>query len=459
MTRANEQTYLDHGLAREQRSDSPLWVIPRDLCTRCGACEVICPREVVAFDTSSSFPYIKTDGCIDCGLCLRVCPGIDFHLQQFHKDTFGTDYRADRMGGEFRRAYVGYSQLPRVRENGAAGGVVTHILLTLLRVGMIDGVVVVGNDPDDPTAPRPFVARTEAEIRAAAQSKYTVVANNTPLRELRKTNERFAFVGVACQIHGLKKLQELNKRLARLCVVTIGLACRGTLEREAIQDLLHARGVDPHEVRRVAHRGGPFPGKFQAEYKNGTVQDLHFFEYKDGAYNMMLRMYLPERCHLCTDYAAEFSDITCSAIWLRGDNGAYKYPEGSTLVLCRTSKGQAVIDVLSREGNLVLDPLDRSVVEQSYRHLRRERKIIPYLRIRERQRQGRHAPVYGVDVPASWKDYIFDRIYRTTFIFSKYPRLRRWMLRFVVSRPGTAFIFLKIQYKKYRRVLAARMLR
>lgn len=455
MAEASERNYLDEGLIRASKSTSPLWVIPKDLCTRCGVCHVICPTNVITFD-EATFPVIHTDGCIDCKLCLKVCPGIDFNLPHFHQQTFGTNYQPDRMGGEFRKAYVGYSRTPAIRAGGSAGGVVTQLLITLLKQGVIDGAVVVGDDPNDPTNPLPFVARSEEQIRAAAQSKYTVVPNTIPLREVRKTHERFAFVGVACQIHGLKKLQELNKRLARMCVLTIGLACRGTMEPAAIRDLLMVQGVKHQEVQRVKHRGGPFPGKFQAEYKNGTVQDLHFFEYKDGAYNTMLRMYMPQRCHMCTDYSAEFADITCSDIWLRGPDGAYLYPNGSTLVLCRTEKGQQVLDLVEKVESIALEPLEPAIVEKTYSHLKQERKKVPFLRIAERRKQGKRAPVYGVETQLTWSDYLFDRIYRATFLFTRFPRARRVMMHLAFSPLGVALVYLKMKSKQYRHTLKAR---
>ena len=460
MNANTQSTYLEQGLIEPTPEQSPLWVIPKDLCTRCGSCHVICPTNVVRFD-DHDFPYIQTEGCINCGLCLKVCPGIDFDMQKLHQEMFHTDYQTNKMSGVFQKAYVGHSNMPGVRRDGTAGGVVTHLLIFLLKTGMVDGVIVVGNDPNDPTMPMPYIARTEDEVRAAAQSKYVAVANTKVLREIRGSHEKFAMVGVACQIHGLKKLEELNKRLAERVVLTIGLACRGTLEKEAIRDLVEVQGIRLDDLKRVSHRGGPFPGKFQAHYDDGRVRDLHHFEYKDGAYNMMLRMYLPDRCHLCPDYAADFADITCSDMWLRGRDGKYLHPHGSTLFLCRTEKGMRVIEAMVQAGDLALEEVDQSIVEKSYEHLKRERKIIPFLRVLQRQQAGKRAPNYGVDAQAvvssmSWRDRLYERIYRRTFVFTRYPRLRRLILRLLLSPLGVAFVFLKIRLKQVRGALKAR---
>jgi len=131
-----ETTYLDHGLVTENGPGSPLWVIPKELCTRCGVCNVICLTDVIRLD-DSEMPYIQTKGCIDCGLCLQVSLGIDFDLQKFNREMFNTDYEPRRMSGEYRKSYVGHSKIGGVRENESAGGVTTHILLGLLRAGEI----------------------------------------------------------------------------------------------------------------------------------------------------------------------------------------------------------------------------------------------------------------------------------------------------------------------------------
>ncbi|MCX9078830.1 MAG: Coenzyme F420 hydrogenase/dehydrogenase, beta subunit C-terminal domain [Candidatus Methanoperedens sp.] len=454
MRHIEETTYLDNGRVEETARTSPLWVIPKELCTRCGACNVICPTNVIRFD-NHDFPYIETPNCIDCGLCLKVCPGIEFDLQEHHQQMFQTDYPTHKMGGEYHKAYVGYARRPEIRQAGASGGIVTKLLISLLKNDMIDGAVVLGQNPDDPAMPVPYIARTEDEIWLAAQSKYSTVANTRVLREARGTEERLAFVGVACQIHGLKKLQEMNRRLASRITLVIGLACRGTLEREAIEDLLWARGIEPSDLHGVSHRGGKFPGKFQAHFKNGTTHDLHAFDFKNAAFTLMHRMYLPERCHMCSDYSAEFADLTCSDIWLRGPDGKYLHPEGETLVLCRTERGARVIEQFSTSGELVLNPVQPELVEKSYAHLRREEKVLPFLLINERRDQGKRVPEYHIDASVPLADLPYLRTYRSTFMLKQYPVLRRLIMRIIFSPVGTALVWANMQQKilrvRYRR--------
>jgi coenzyme F420 hydrogenase subunit beta len=448
MSNRFEPSYLDDGLAAAIDKQN-FWVIPKSLCTRCGACHVICPTNVIDFD-SQEFPFIQTQGCIDCGLCLKVCPGIEFDIPGEFQRRFGQPYSLVEMGGAYRKAYVGYSTDPSVRKAGSSGGVVTQILMAMLNAGMVDGALVVGSSPDDPLTPLPYIARTEEEIRSAAQSKYVVVANTKVLRELRQTKEKVAFVGIPCQLHGLIKLQALNKRLEQRVALTIGLACRGTLEREVVPEFLQMRHIDPQSVKKLGFRDGPYPGQIRAHFKDGRVQALHKFEIKDGAYNNLFRLYLPDRCISCPDYSAEFSDVMCSDIWSRGSDGEYLYPEGVTLVLCRTERGEKMIDSLVQSGHLALQPISEPDVEKAYKRLHWEKKVLPFVRIAQQKRSGRRVPEYGLDVPVTLKDRLLAFLIQMTFIFGKNPHTRRFMLRVLFSPIGETFAFLKIKYKKYR---------
>jgi coenzyme F420 hydrogenase subunit beta len=443
-----ERTYLELGKDLEESPGSPLWVIPKDICTRCGACHVICPTNVVKFN-ETEFPFIETKGCIDCGLCVKVCPGIDFDLQEYHKKMYGIGYKLNKMSGSYRKAYVGYSTNPEIHSEGSSGGIVTQLLVSLLDMGFIDGALVVGNSKIDPLSPLPKIARTAEEIRAAAQSKYVVVANTKVFRELRNSQERIAFVGLPCQIHGLMKLEELNKQLARRVVLTIGLACRGTLEPYVVPEFLAMRGVNLQSVSKIGFRDGEFPGKIRAWLNDGSVKALHRHEFKDGAYNNLFRLYLPKRCIMCPDYSAEFSDIMCSDIWSRDEEGNYQYPRGATLVLCRTELGESIVDKVLESRAVHLDIIAAKDVERAYKRLHWEKKTLPFAYMMERKRQSKQVPDYGVTNRITTIDRFKSFLFSSTFIFGKNPYIRRIVLRILFSPPGEGLLFLKIKFKKY----------
>lgn len=43
-----------------------------DDCTKCGACESVCPSEAISEGDAKY--VIDPDACVDCGLCESECP-------------------------------------------------------------------------------------------------------------------------------------------------------------------------------------------------------------------------------------------------------------------------------------------------------------------------------------------------------------------------------------------------
>lgn len=431
-------------------------VVPRQVCTRCGACYAICPTRALRFDRDE-YPVILQERCIECWLCRQVCPGIEFDLQGHHRRMFGEAYPLDRLGGAYRKAYVGYSTDPQVRVEGSSGGVVTQLLLSLLASGQIDAALVVGFSPEEPLTPLPYLARTAEQIRAAAQSKYVVVANARELRELRNVRERIAFVGLPCQVHGLRKLEQLHRRLQEKVVLAIGLACRGTFERRVVPELLEMRAIDPKSVVKLGFRDGPFPGRIRAWLKDGRVVPLHRHEIKDGAFNHLLRLYLAERCQLCPDYSAEFSDLSCSDLWVRSRDGRYLFPDGATLVMCRSGRGERIVEAAGEAGSLELHPFTPGEVENAYRRVHWEKKVFPFVQVEGRKRRATPAPDYGVAPAISRKDRLLGWLYRQTFLLGRNAGVRRAVLRLLFSPIGEGLISIKISVKKMISTLRKRM--
>ena len=47
------------------------------LCTSCGACVAVCPKNAIDFEENLAgyfFPRVNSGNCIDCGICVDVCP-------------------------------------------------------------------------------------------------------------------------------------------------------------------------------------------------------------------------------------------------------------------------------------------------------------------------------------------------------------------------------------------------
>ena len=174
-------------------------IIDGGLCHRCGSCIGICPTGVLGLD-KDDYPAVQNlSACTDCDLCVKVCPGDEFDIHQAYKKSFGVEADVTSTHGEFLDAFLSYSTDPLIRERSTSGGLVTAILLNLLRRKEIDGAVVIASDPEQLWKGKPIVARTEEELLAAMKSKYAICPTNSVFSEIRAIPGRYALVGLPCQ--------------------------------------------------------------------------------------------------------------------------------------------------------------------------------------------------------------------------------------------------------------------
>lgn len=397
-----------HGLSFED--------IDLRLCTSCGTCISACPVDALTWlppdpaqDRHEEGIAFDRKTCVDCGICYAVCPpeyplGAGLPAQAENEQTLTND----PLIGPYRSISRAYAGNPAVREAGSAGGVVTALLLSALEQGIIDGALVVTSDPARPTLPQVTVARTPEAIRAAAQSKYCLAPVNAVLDKIQSHNGRLAVVALPCQVHGLRLAQALNLAITRKVTMVIGIFCGFNTRYEGTTYLLRKLGMHPDKVVKIEHRGGPWPGGFQAETGDGRAGFIPKHQY-----TYVHLMYAPEGCWYCPDLAAEFADLSVGDYWV-GEAQAY------SMVIGRTLAGQELVDSAAESKDVVVEPIAYDEVLASHRHLLTYKKRGVHVR----RYLSRRKPVEGYDLPSLT---VRDRLGSTLFFA---------LLRFSASRFG-----------------------
>ena len=169
-----------------------------NLCTRSGTCIAICPENAINLD-EQNYPIVGPN-CNDCGLCLAACPGWEVDFPQLSARVLGRIPGPGELEGISRDIYLASARNEEIRERGSGGGVVTQLLVYLLRKKEIDGAVVVDMDEKIPYRAKSVLAETQEELLRTIQSKYAVVPVNQTLVKLREKKGRFALVGLHCQV-------------------------------------------------------------------------------------------------------------------------------------------------------------------------------------------------------------------------------------------------------------------
>jgi coenzyme F420 hydrogenase subunit beta len=152
---------------------------------------------------------------------------------------------------------------------------------------------------------------------------------------------RYAFVGVPCDIEALRKVEafakERNQEWVNDVAFQIGLFCREnwayTCFRALIEDDFGVKlgDVEKFDIKK---------GNIIAYKKDGDK-----LEFPLGK----SRPYVRIGCHVCLDFAAELADISIGAVGTP--------PKWST-VICRTKKGKEIFEGAVNEGYIEAKPID-----------------------------------------------------------------------------------------------------
>lgn len=436
------------------RSKLSIAFTDRDLCTRSGTCVGICPEDAISVD-EQGFPVISDPSkCTECGLCARSCPGGEVDYAELAKSTFGADEDLDNFDGHVRETYVAQATDEGIRSGGAGGGVITALLWDLLRSGEVDGCIVTRMRPQQPWKGEPFIARTYEDLLSSQGSKYSMVPVNRIFQEVLRSPGVYAYAALPCQAHGYRKAIREMPELRRKVHSVIGLYCGGGLEPHLVPELLKTKGLRPEEIRDFQFRGGEWPGKMRAIMKDGSIRNLHYSNYKDGAYNYVIGIYMPPRCTTCFDGSCEFSDVSVSDAWTRDAEGNYKFKEHSR-ILVRTELGARIArNALSRKTLIGFD-VSRDPSYATHRLQTTRKGVNARLRVARLAAGGVAVPRTNRGVPAdvSLRERLAERLVSLALRLGRHYWFRYPVIKILTSRAAIPLIKIRLYLKrrKYRK--------
>ncbi len=438
-------------LAEPPTAQSPFLSIgftARELCTRCGSCAGICPVDAISTD-ERGFPVLIPDRCVACGRCGAVCPGKKVRFGELAEQVFGGRIEERGFDGRVEKTYVGYATDEQLRSGGAGGGLVTGLLNHLLKTGAVDGCLVTRMNRERPWVAEPFIATTFEELRASQGSRYAIIPMNKLWRELRHRPGRYAAAILPCQTHGFRNLQKTDPALAGKISIAIGLYCGGSLEPTLAPEMLAVRGIPRASIADFKFRGGEWPGQMQAVLKDGRVRPLHCSNYKDGAYNYLTSLYMPERCQTCLDGSNEFADVAVSDAWTRDEKGDYKFKAHSRM-LVRTPRGVDLVRQAAEAGAIVLQDVSADPSYRTHKLQTRRKGSLAPLRVDRWRKAGRRVPDYDRGLPddVTFKERLTERLSSALLGAGKWKPFRMAAMGFLTSRYAIPLIKIRLYLKK-----------
>lgn len=362
-------------------------IIDNLLCTSCGACKGICPKHVIAFaDRENDCVPTLTGECIECGMCYRACVAGGFDFEKLRETQ--VELQGDKKDSADESYFICHAKDPLIWKNGASGGFVTAALLYALDKGIINHVVVITNDTEKPWLPMPLLAHTKEEIIGAMQSKYCVVPTLEVLSEVKKVKEPVALVTLPCQAQAMMNIRKQFPGMFKNVVLTIGLMCGNSLPFAATKDVLEHIGVNNVEdIIDLKYRDGLWHGDLHVRLKDGSEKGIPYVEYM----RYMGDFYRKQRCKMCVDGDAMFSDISSGDGWLPFKKQDNVY--GWSIVHTHTEVGENLFKRMQTDGILDIVKISERDALQMKHMYKRHYSSIP--RIEYKRRKGIAVPIYS----------------------------------------------------------------
>jgi len=351
------------------------------ICGECGGCVSFCSAaELGAIKMSEDGPpqYIDKDNCLHCGICYLICP-------QIHElnNELNDRYKFKLPIGNWSKIVSAKTTNPEIHKVGTDGGVITSILIAMLENNLIDGALV--SKRIIPFQREPFLATTKEELIEAAGTKFdlsghisglgqynTFVPTISKLKHvLNRDLMNIAVVGVPCQIHSIRKMQELSILPAHIIKYILGLFCYENFKfDETARKKMEERfdfSFDNIEKMNVKD--------YLIIYLKGKDQPL-YIEFSE------LHDIMRHACSVCKNFSNFYSDISFGGLGSK---------DGFTTSIIRTDLGEKIYKLAIDKGYIEEPPELNTSVEKS----KMLAKIISFSRMKTKRAEEalKHLPL------------------------------------------------------------------
>lgn len=241
------------------------------LCRRCGGCVTYCRAmkyDAIEFGANGYPSFSEKTRCIECGVCYAVCSANEI-LNEEIKDMVSWEYPSGRV----MSAGIYKASDSELQKGDTKNGALTALLLHMMDAGFIDGVLVPCEHNNKEKSP--FIAYNSEDVFKLSDRinnpalgsmlygfRQDLPAERTLKSKSTKSSEgskKLGFVGKPCQILSLRKMEYLGLMPSEHFSIKIGIFC--------------------------------------SERENSRIMNA---------------------CQNCTDYYAEYADISVSDYSIRG---------------------------------------------------------------------------------------------------------------------------------------------
>jgi coenzyme F420-reducing hydrogenase beta subunit len=303
-------------------------------CCGCGLCSEICPTQCIEMKNDAegfAYPEINASKCLNCSVCINHCTSKVGRIFSYKHDT-----------------YVGYNSLEDIRKKSSSGGVFYEMAKSMIQSG---GIVYGAAYKEDFSVIHERVDCVE-NLPKLMTSKYvqsSLIESYSQVEDDLRTGKKVMFVGTPCQIGAIYAY--INKLNLLDGLYLVDFVCHGVPSPAVWKSYLRyiLKGKSPAEVNFRDKIKGWHGYHFTVIDKDGK----RFSQVHDQ--NIYMHTFLSNKsirgsCYDCKykgDYSA--ADVTIGDAWnIEKVAPQWADDKGSSLMVVRTEKGQAMLESLPK---------------------------------------------------------------------------------------------------------------
>lgn len=325
-------------------------VLAGELCSGCGLCAGVSDGAVVLETVAPGYTRPRQLRALPEVVEAKVaaaCPG---------STVASWGGQGDLYWGPYRAVLTGHATDGEVRYQGSSGGALSALAIKALETGMVDAVLHIEADPQQPTRNRLRISTDASGILAGAGSRY---AASSPLESIEahlEDRRRFAFIGKPCDVSALRQLARIDARVDQHFPLMLSFFCGGVPSHAGADKITVAMGLAPEKVTEFRYRGNGWPGRTRAETRDGEVGGMSYAD----SWGKYLSKQVQFRCKICPDAVGGSADVAAADAWYGGETGYPQFEEqdGRSLIMVRTEAGAALVECCRAAGDLSVAPVD-----------------------------------------------------------------------------------------------------